>query len=116
VGVFETFFDTLAALSETAHLVQMFDSTIVRAHVSAAGAKRGQRRQALGRSCGRFSTKIHLKIDWSGDPLGFHLTGGEVGDSPHFKTLLDLGPHITPRAEVALHRLNCSLILHRCLM
>ena len=29
----------LAALSETAHLVQMFDSTVVRAHVSAAGAK-----------------------------------------------------------------------------
>ena len=38
-GVFEAFFETLAALSETAHLVQMFDSTIVRAHVSAASAK-----------------------------------------------------------------------------
>ena len=30
------------ALSETAHLVQMFDSTVVRAHVSAAGAKGGK--------------------------------------------------------------------------
>jgi transposase len=40
-GVFEAFFDTLAAMSETAHLVQMFDSTVVRAHVSAAGAKGG---------------------------------------------------------------------------
>lgn len=38
-GVFETFFDHLASLSSSAHLVQMFDSTIVRAHVSAAGAK-----------------------------------------------------------------------------
>ena len=38
-GVFEAFFE---ALSETAHLVQMFDSTIVRAHVSAAGAKGGR--------------------------------------------------------------------------
>ena len=38
-GVFEAFFEALAILSETAHLVQMFDSTIVRAHVSAAGAK-----------------------------------------------------------------------------
>lgn len=37
-GVFETFFDHLASLSSSAHLVQMFDSTIVRAHVSAAGA------------------------------------------------------------------------------
>ncbi len=42
-GVFEAFFDALAGLSRTAHLVQMFDSTVVRAHVSAAGAKGGNR-------------------------------------------------------------------------
>ena len=41
-GVFEAFFDLLASLSPTAHLVQMFDSTVVRAHVSAAGAKGGK--------------------------------------------------------------------------
>ena len=41
-GVFEAFFDALAGLSRTAHLVQMFDSTVVRAHVSAAGAKGGR--------------------------------------------------------------------------
>ena len=41
-GVFEVFFEALASLSRTAHLVQMFDSTIVRAHVSAAGAKGGR--------------------------------------------------------------------------
>ena len=40
-GVFEAFFEALAALSRTAHLVQMFDPTVVRAHVSAAGAKGG---------------------------------------------------------------------------
>src|SRR5580692_12269259 len=40
-GTFEAFFDALAAMSETAHLVQMFDSTVARAHVSAAGAKGG---------------------------------------------------------------------------
>jgi transposase len=38
-GVFEAFFDTLAAMSASAHLIRMFDSTVVRAHVSAAGAK-----------------------------------------------------------------------------
>ena len=38
-GVFETFFEALASLSARAHLVQMFDSTVIRAHVSAAGAK-----------------------------------------------------------------------------
>jgi transposase len=41
-GVFEIFFDHLASLSSSADLVQMFDSTVVRAHVSAAGAKGGR--------------------------------------------------------------------------
>ena len=47
-GVFEAFFDTLASMSASAHLIQMFDSTIVRAHVSAAGAKGGKRGKRSG--------------------------------------------------------------------
>ena len=47
-GVFEAFFEALAAMSRTAHLVQMFDSTVVRAHVSAAGAKGGRRIRRSG--------------------------------------------------------------------
>ena len=47
-GTFEAFFDALAAMSETAHLVQMFNSTVVRAHVSAAGAKGGSMIRRLG--------------------------------------------------------------------
>src|ERR1700712_674075 len=39
-GVFEA--QALAELSPTAYLVQMCDSTVVRAHVSAAGAKGGR--------------------------------------------------------------------------
>ncbi len=42
-GVFEAFFQLLTETSKTAHLVQMFDSTVVRAHVSAAGAKGGSK-------------------------------------------------------------------------
>ena len=42
-GVFEEFFDQLAGLSSSVNLVQMFDSTVVRAHVSAAGAKGGSK-------------------------------------------------------------------------
>ena len=38
-GVFEAFFQLLAETSETAHIVQMFDSTVVRAHVSAGNGK-----------------------------------------------------------------------------
>jgi transposase len=55
-GVFETFFDHLASLSSSAHLVQMFDSTIVRAR----SRQPGQKGQALGRSRGGFTTTIHL--------------------------------------------------------
>ena len=38
-GVFEAFFQMLAECSQTAHLIQLFDSTTARAHVSTAGAK-----------------------------------------------------------------------------
>src|SRR4051812_31107564 len=51
-GVFEAFFDALAATSQTAHLVQMFDTTIVRAHVSAAGAKGGRTARRSGAPAG----------------------------------------------------------------
>ena len=76
-GVFETFFEALASLSERAHLVQMFDSTVIRAHVSAAGAKGGGMAKPSGAPGEEFSTKIHLKTDLDGRyPIGFHLTGG----------------------------------------
>ena len=42
-GTIDAFFEALAELSSTADFVQMFDSTVVRAHVSAAGAKGGSR-------------------------------------------------------------------------
>ena len=61
------------------------------------GGKRGQHRQAFGCSRGGFSTKIHLKTDLDGNPLDFHLTGGEVSDSTQFETSLDIGPDIRPR-------------------
>ena len=47
-GVFEAFFQLLAETSQTAHLIQMFDSTMVRAHVSAAGAKGGSKIRRSG--------------------------------------------------------------------
>ncbi len=42
-GTFEALFQRLAETSQTAHLVQMFDSTVVRGHVSAAGVKGGSK-------------------------------------------------------------------------
>ena len=46
-GTFEKFFLALADNSQTAQLVQMFDSTSIRAHVSAAGAKGGRKIRRL---------------------------------------------------------------------
>ena len=60
----------------------------------------GQAGQALGRSKGGFSTKIHMKTDFAGQPLVFELTGGEASDSPQFPILLDAGPDIRPRAAM----------------
>lgn len=57
-GVFEAMLAILAGMSGTAHLVQMVDSVlakagIVRAHVSAAGAKGGSRaRRSAARAAG----------------------------------------------------------------
>ena len=62
--------------------------------------QRGQQDQALGRSRGDFSTKIHLKTDFKGLPLDFHLTGGEASDCVEFETSLDIGPDIRPRLVV----------------
>lgn len=58
-GVFEDAFALLASLSGTAHLVQMFDSTIVRAHVSAAGAKGGKKAMP---SAGRVAGSVPKSI------------------------------------------------------
>jgi transposase len=64
----------------------MLDSSVIRAHAHAAGARRRTGGQALGRSRGGFSTKLHLRCDGHGRPVTFHLTGGERHD------LIGVGP------------------------
>ena len=99
-GVFEAFFDTLASMSSTAHLLQMFELDH-RARACVGGrSKGGQEGQALGRSRGGFTTKIHAKSDASGDIIACDLTGGEAFDGRHFETLLEIGPDIQPRAVI----------------
>jgi transposase len=60
-GVFEAFFQLLAETSQTAKLVQMFDSTVVRAHVSAAGAKGGRKIRRSAARAVDFRAKSTLK-------------------------------------------------------
>lgn len=44
--------------------------------------------EALGRSCGGFSTKIHALTDALGNPLDFVLTGGQAADITQAEALL----------------------------
>jgi transposase len=59
----------------------MIDGSNVRAHQHAAGAIGGQEYQALGRSKGGFSTKIHAKVDAFGMPLKLIFTGGQAHET-----------------------------------
>ncbi|MEU7997676.1 IS5 family transposase [Micromonospora sp. NPDC049060] len=77
------------------------DSSIVRAHQHAAGARKkgappttsatpgAQDGEAIGRSRGGLSTKIHLAVDGRGRPLSILLTPGQAGDNPQLLALLD---------------------------
>ncbi|MFP5514657.1 MAG: hypothetical protein ACLGJC_16440 [Alphaproteobacteria bacterium] len=47
--------------------------------------------EALSRSHGGFSTKIHIRAEGLGKPVTFTLTGGEVHDSKVFATLMGNG-------------------------
>lgn len=61
--------------------VTSIDATIVRAHACSAGYKKNsQSAEALGRSRGGFTTKIHAVVDALGNPLKFTLSPGQNHD------------------------------------
>jgi transposase len=68
----------------------MLDSTIARAHACASGyEKSGHVAQALGRSKGGFTTKIHALVDALGNPIKFTLTPGQQHDITQVGILLE---------------------------
>ena len=75
-GVWLKLFEAVQDTPDTEAI--MVDATIVRAHACAAGyGKDSQEKQALGRSKGGFTTKIHALVDALGNPLKFILTAGQ---------------------------------------
>ncbi|WP_373687593.1 IS5 family transposase [Acinetobacter sp. YH12200] len=84
-GVWQRVFEVLSHDSDNEYA--MLDSTIVRAHQHSAGGKKSQ---AIGRSKGGLSTKIHARTDALGNPTGFYLTDGQVHDLNGSDVLLDL--------------------------
>ena len=88
-GVWEKFFQFLAEDADNEYA--MLDATIVRAHQHSAGArkKEPEEDQALGRSKGGVSTKIHAMCDALGNPIGFYLTAGQAHDLEGADVLLN---------------------------
>ncbi|WP_425558392.1 IS5 family transposase, partial [Cryptosporangium japonicum] len=94
--------DAVGEIEWTFHV----DSSVVRAHQHAAGARKpgdgekgGTTRagvpvaavagEAIGRSRGGLSSKIHLAVDGRGRPMAVRLTEGQAGDNPQLLPLLD---------------------------
>jgi transposase len=66
----------------------IIDATVVRAHACAAGyGYKTQEKEALGRSKGGFSTKIHAHVDALGNPIKFVLTPGNRNEITQAKHL-----------------------------
>jgi hypothetical protein len=78
-------------------ILRKYSSTVLsygRASTRRAHLKKGD--QAIGRSRGGLSTKIHALVEGLGIMARFRLTPGQAGDNPQALSLLDW-----PRANVA---------------
>jgi transposase len=81
--------DAVGALDWAVHYV---DGSVIRAHQHAAGARGSTAEaEALGRSQGGFSTKIHLRVEGQGKPMTFRLTAGERHEATQFEPLMEQG-------------------------
>ena len=99
-GVWDALLETLVEMGLTDDWQHMIDSTTVRGHSQAAGAKRGTHKEGFGRSRGGFTSKFHARSDGQGRPLGFVLTGGETSDYKAVDELIDL-PVANPKLMLA---------------
>ena len=99
-GVWDAMLETLVELGLTDNWQHMIDSTTIRGHSQAAGARGGTHKEGFGRSRGGFTSKIHARADGQGRPLGFILTGGEASDYKAVEGLIQL-PIKNPRLMLA---------------
>lgn len=89
----------------------MLDSTIVRAHACSAGyGKDTQAQEALGRSRGGFSTKIHALVDALGNPLKFVLTPGQRNDITQANYLCE---HVNHSVLIADKGYDCNAFVDK---
>jgi transposase len=89
-GIWRRLFDALARADPGDG--QAIDSTTGKAHRSAAGGKRGAEAQAIGRSRGGRTPKIHAIVDARGRPIAIEVTPGHLGDVRVATALISGGP------------------------
>ena len=86
-GVWFDLFKNISVNADKEFII--IDSTIVRAHACSSGYKKdSQEQEALGRSKGGFTTKIHAAVDALGNPLRFILTPGQRNDITQAESLV----------------------------
>ncbi|MFN0221974.1 MULTISPECIES: IS5 family transposase [Paenibacillus] len=77
-GLFDQMLNVLAAEPDSESV--MIDASIVRVHQHGSGAKGGKQFQAIGRSRGGLTSKIHAVVDALGNPLKYEVTAGNIND------------------------------------
>jgi transposase len=99
-GIWHRIFEATADAPDFEYLI--VDSTIIRAHQHASGAKKGGLKiQAIGRSRGGLSTKIHMAVRGLGCPVRIILTAGHRGDCPQAYGLIEGLPAKAVMADAA---------------
>lgn len=84
--------------------VHFIDSTKVRAHQNAAGAKKSSAElDALARSRGGFTTKIHIRCEGTGRLITFLLTPGQESDIMLAEDLMETGSILRRNGHLRLH-------------
>jgi hypothetical protein len=91
-GIWQRLFESVQQQADVAGQlnwgVHYVDGTIVRAHQHAAGSPKGAEAEALGRSQGGFSTKIHLRAAGDKHLMTFVLTPGQRHEAIGFEALM----------------------------
>lgn len=91
-GILNALFEKLSESNDPEWI--FIDASIVKAHQSAMGAA-SDADEAIGKSVGGNSSKIHLATDSNGLPVYFEISGGQVHDVVHAESLVEFSPNAT---------------------
>ena len=88
-GVLQKWFQSISSDNDPEWL--FIDGSIVKAHQDSSGAA-SSCDEAIGKSRGGSTTKIHLAVDSGGLPVYFEISGGQINDIIHAQSLVSAAP------------------------